>query len=451
MDYNIACCIDVVVLLGCFWCVWESSDRSIFNPALWWIGFHTFTITLRLFALRDGARTSHYIGIHSSMELIRAGLAADIALLGITAATVLLSYRSSDLAAMRASRHPAPLNGRLGIVIVLICIPLSLIVIAKYDIATRIAAVNGIDITGADSDLLSQTTYPFVIGGFAILSAVILCAMKGFKGWLIGLLIPLLILTSVVCTRAFFVMPLIMCFFILQTRRRQTSIPLPWMIGLIVLGAVWYIYKPVSQTIDSGGNLKDVYVSVQSYLREKATDDPSLDTEFLDMQATYMGSADELGRRYYGSTVLPLLTLPIPRFLWPEKPRNNSYSEELSTGERTIFYTGMTPNLSGESYLNFGWFGCAFIPFLYMWAMQVCFQRVSDDDIRSSSRLLYMVFLVAMVQIYRDGLNSIFLYPILYMAPLTMWSLLSKLIYKLSSSKVLPPVTSSGWTTFQTE
>ena len=90
------------------------------------------------------------------------------------------------------------------------------------------------------------------------------------------------------------------------------------------------------------------------------------DIQFFDMQATYMAAADEEGRRFYGATVLPLLYLPIPRFVWPDKPRMNEYAFELSSPLRPVTKVGMVTLLSGESYLNFGWIGCAAIPFLYL-------------------------------------------------------------------------------------
>ena len=112
-----------------------------------------------------------------------------------------------------------------------------------------------------------------------------------------------------------------------------------------------------------------------------------------------MAASDETGKRFYGSTILPLLYLPIPRYMWPDKPRTNEYAFELSSSLRPVTQVGMTPLLAGESYVNFGWMGCAFIPFLYMLGMQMAFQRVRNLGITSAARLVYVVFLVTMIQV----------------------------------------------------
>jgi len=146
------------------------------------------------------------------------------------------------------------------------------------------------------------------------------------------------------------------------------------------------------------------------------------------MQATFMAAADEQGRRYYGATLLPLLYLPIPRFAWPDKPLPNAYAFELSSSLRQIEPIGMTAQLSGESYLNFGWIGCAVIPFLYVLGLQTIYGRVSNLDISSVSRWIYLILLISMVQVFRDGLNSLFVFPCVGYLPLVAWGGISKLI-----------------------
>ena len=154
----------------------------------------------------------------------------------------------------------------------------------------------------------------------------------------------------------------------------------------------------------------------------------SLDTQFFDMQATYMAAADETGKRFYGSTILPLLYVPIPRYMWPDKPRTNEYAFELSSSLRPITQVGMTPLLSGESYLNFGWIGCALIPFLYMLGMQMAFQRVRNLGVTSAARLVYIVFLATMLQVYRDGLIALILISIVWYLPIVGWGAISTLM-----------------------
>ncbi len=143
------------------------------------------------------------------------------------------------------------------------------------------------------------------------------------------------------------------------------------------------------------------------------------------MQATYMAAADETGQRFYGATVLPLMYLPIPRFIWSEKPRLNEYAWELTSPLRPIAQVGMVPLLSGEAYLNFGWIGCALIPFLYILGMQAFCARTKSYGITSAARLMYLVFLVSMLQVYRDGLDALILFPFTVYLPIVAWATIS--------------------------
>ena len=49
------------------------------------------------------------------------------------------------------------------------------------------------------------------------------------------------------------------------------------------------------------------------------------DQQFLDQFASALTLIDDAGRFYYGGTYLPLITLPIPKQWWPEKPGPADY------------------------------------------------------------------------------------------------------------------------------
>jgi hypothetical protein len=146
------------------------------------------------------------------------------------------------------------------------------------------------------------------------------------------------------------------------------------------------------------------------------------------MQATYMAAADQANLRFYGTTVLPLIYLPIPRYIWPDKPPVNEAGREISTATRMIIQTGMIPLLSGEAYINFGWIGCAVIPFLYILGMQMAYRRVRSHDITSAARWVYLIYLMIMIVVFRDGLNPLIIYPVVVYLPLLSWGVISMLL-----------------------
>jgi hypothetical protein len=423
MDIQVALLMDIVLLLGSLWCILQTSDRSIFNPSIWYVALHAYTVTFRLIALNLGGRSLAVIGIRSDAELVDAAIASDISLVAVVAATILVSRRMSKYNGSGSLGGQISLSYQLGQVTSIICLTIGTLALLKFGAAAK---ATGADTSGIDIGRFDESSYPIWISGFAVQGALIQCAIRGFTRWRVILLLSLLFLSSF-NARTVFVLAAAMAFLIYQTRHNQSSMPLKGAIGIVLLGLVWFVYKPVSVAIVSGASVQDIWLTAQGYFENSASNDSSIDTQFLDMQATYMAAADEAGRRFYGATMLPLLYLPIPRFIWPDKPRLNEYSPELSSSSRMIAQVGMTPNLTGESYLNFGWAGCAVVPFLYLLGMQTAYRSVRIAGIDSAARWVYMIYLVSMVQIYRDGLNSLILFPFMVYFPMLCWGVISSL------------------------
>jgi oligosaccharide repeat unit polymerase len=406
--------------------VLQVADRSIFNPSLWYLALHAYSVTFRLILLAGGALSASFIGVSSDTELVNAAIAADISLLAVVAATILAARKtnvSNDGSSLGSNSDQ--LSPRLGHFISILCITIGGYCLVKFGGIAMAARARGADISSVDIGSLDQSSLPRIIAGFAVQGALIQCAMRGFTRFRVALLLMLLALSSLNLARAFFVLPVVLAFLIYQTRRRQNSLSFRWVLILVALGLVWFVFKPIAHGIQAGEDVGKVWDNAQTYF-EGAIDNGSGDTQFLDMQASYMAAADERGHYFYGATVLPLIYLPIPRFVWPDKPRLNDYALELSTASRPMVQGGMTPTLPGESYLDFGWIGCAAIPFLYIYAMQIAYRRVSVRRITSGSRWTYLVFLVCIVQVFRDGLAALILFPLVNYLPLVSWSLISR-------------------------
>ena len=416
--------MDMALLLASLWCVLQTSDRSIFNPSIWYVALHAYTVTFRLITLNLGGQSLAVIGIRSDDELVNAAIASDISLVAVVAATILVSRKINGYSSRGLLRQRIELSSQLGQAISIVCLTIGTFALLKFGTAAK---AMGVDSSGINIGRFHESSYPIWISGFAVQGALIQCAMRGFTRWRLVLLLLLLFLSSF-NARTVFVLAATMAFLIYQTRHNQFSIPLKAAVGVAVLGLLWFVYKPVTGAIISGANVQEIWVTAQTYFENSTGINSSIDMQFLDMQATYMAAGDEEGRRFYGATMLPLLYLPIPRFIWPEKPRLNEYSPELSSSSRMMTQVGMTPNLAGESYLNFGWVGCAVIPFIYLLGMQTAYRSVRTAGINSAARWVYMIYLVSMVQIYRDGLNSLILFPLMVYFPMLCWGVLSGLL-----------------------
>ncbi len=428
MDFLIPLAVDIFLVLISLWCILHASERSIFNPSLWWVALHVYSITFRLIALSLGSPSRWEIGIQSNMELVRAAIASDISLLAVVAATIFISHGAPrSRISLSAGGSWTRLNPRVGQIISLFCLTIGSAALLMFGYFAIAARARGVDIAVIDIGQLDTTAYPIIFAAFAIQGALILCAMRGLNRWTVSLFVILLTLTSFNLPRSFSVLAILMVFLIYQTRRRQRSLQLRWVIGVAILGLLWFVFKPIQEGVQKGMSAEEFSAEMHTYYDEWI-EGASPDSQFLDMQATYMAAADQANRRFYGSTVLPLIYLPIPRFLWPDKPPINEAGREISTASRMIIQTGIIPLMSGEAYINFGWIGCAVIPFLYILGMQLAWRRVRSHDITSVARWIYLIYLVLMVEIFRDGLNSLITFPLLYYLPVVSWGVISMLL-----------------------
>jgi hypothetical protein len=427
MTLELSLIVDSLLLLLSLGFILKVSDASIFNPSLWWVALHAYVVTFRLITLNLGVEPLPFLGIRSDLEMINAATASDISLLAVVAATLFVARE--DLAVPR-SVNDAPaveLDVRLGQLISILCLIIGTYFLVKFGYSAIIRA-RGTEIFDVDIGGFELSSYPIFIAGFAIQGALIQVAIYGFAPLRFAMLLVLLALSSICLSRFAFLLSAVMAFLIFQTRQNKVNIPAKWLIVFAALSAIWFVYKPVAAAINEDDSFSQIVATAQGYVDDVLSGSKSGDTNFLDMQATYMAAADEAGRRFYGASALPLLYLPIPRFMWPEKPRMNQFAVEITSLSRPIVQTGITPQLSGEAYVNFGWIGCAFVPFLYIWAMQTGYRRVRSYGILSAARWIYLVFLVSMVQVFRDGLGALVIFGMVAFLPMFGWGVLSQLL-----------------------
>ncbi|HLY41327.1 MAG TPA: O-antigen polymerase [Terracidiphilus sp.] len=387
---------------------------------------HAYTVTFRLVTLNLGVESLPLLGIRSDTELVNAAIASDISLIGVMAATLLVAHQAQRNQQLHRETggNSTPLDPFLGQIISVLCLVIGTYALLKFGYVSTALKARGQDISAIDIGRLEESAYPIVIAGFAMQGAILQLALRGFNFWRTALFAALLTLSSINLERSAFVLGLLLAFLVYQTWRNQNNIPPKAVPVLIALALVWFVFKPVANAIRSGSSISEAIASGNDYFHDSLRTQSLGDLEFFDMQASYMAASDEAGKRFYGATLLPLLYIPIPRFTWPDKPRMNDWELELSSSQRPFYY-GAVPTFSGESYVNFGWFGCAVLPFLYIFLMQAGYDRVRAHSTISSGRFLYLVFLVSMIQVYRDGLESIFTYPFITYLPLTVAALIS--------------------------
>jgi hypothetical protein len=160
------------------------------------------------------------------------------------------------------------------------------------------------------------------------------------------------------------------------------------------------------------------------------------DQQFLDQFASLLTLVDNYGRFYHGDTYLALITLPIPREWWPEKPELAAYIDDISIRERPMGEAGMIATYLGESYANFGYVGAAIIAYLLAYGLARAYFHAYRNNYFTVVRFAYLLIACNLLLVYRDGLVSIVVFTFVNMMPLTLIVLLHVLRPKPHGTRV---------------
>ena len=109
--------------------------------------------------------------------------------------------------------------------------------------------------------------------------------------------------------------------------------------------------------------------------------------------------------------------MPIPRAWWKNKPGLADHLAEISISSRNYAGEGRIITYLGESYLNFGYAGLFAIPAL-MGYLLTAYCLKAAGPMQRLNRYVYLVFFMALVQTFRDGVLSIFVFTFVHNMPL---------------------------------
>jgi hypothetical protein len=225
--------------------------------------------------------------------------------------------------------------------------------------------------------------------------------------------------------------------------RRKLRWPPIYVMGLIaVLALLFFPLKNIGQMAREGEDVTQIVdesrVAINSALIAEAPDQT-----FLDLFASGLTLMDENGKFYFGGTYLNLLTLPIPRQWWPDKPTLGDYLKDISRPSRPMAELGMIVTYLGESYVNFGFLGIIIVPYLLAYWLARAYFRAYRSSYYSVARFAYLLLACNLIQVYRDGLVSIVVFTCVNMMPLTLIVVLHFVLPSRKGRKLSEPVAAS--------
>jgi hypothetical protein len=413
--------IDLCTLLVCGLIALRCAS-SVIHPALMMLGCHAYIVTLRLFQVLKGGRPMSYTFVWpvGTEELMRAALASDVALLAMASAWILVRFWGNPRVVR--PREPRILLSfpRVRACALLVML-ISVGTVAAIGPHNLVAAPDATEVAG-----------PFVDAtGWAPWACVLLHYLYGFPIPLLGLTVITLVSTMLLSHyRGVVIIPLIFLLFTWLSRRKSGRLPLALAPAVVVLWLIWLPMKPIIHSLQEGKSLAESFsYGIDIAFNNFGTDTGSgIDFQFLDMIGSTMTLVDIHGAHFWGSSIAPLIVSPVPRSVWPAKPRLNQYQEDLDIPSRNMAHLNMTAGLVGESYADFGYLGVIVVPFLVSLCFTLAYRRLSGTSLLTPGALLYLIYLSTFMQLYRDGLVSAIWFPFVHCAPMG-WTAVSHWVW----------------------
>jgi hypothetical protein len=417
LSIQLALVVDIATLLLCSFLA-TLVTKSLLHPAPMALASHFYIVTIRLFQLFMGFRPMAYRFTWpvATSEVVRAGLASDLALLGIALGWFII--RNCDRKGLIRKRKPLELSRKRVQAAVILALVLGAAGMA-YIGRANVRRVGMLD-SWADSGYVRATT------SFAAWGMCLLHYLYGFApGLTIATVIVFLVVLLFNAYRAVVILPAIFLLLLWISRRQQRNVPWFLLPAALAIWLLWLPLKPIIYTVQDGGPISEaIAAGVDKAFHNFGTDEGSgIDFQFLDMVGSTMTLVDLHGAWFWGGTIAPLLVSPVPRLMWPDKPQLTQYQLDLDIPSRNMAKLEMTPGLVGEAYANFGWIGVFVVPLLVSICYSVAYVKSPQYGVRTPANLLYLLYLAVYLQVYRDGLISTVWFPFVHCAPVGLVAL----------------------------
>ncbi|MFY9611082.1 MAG: O-antigen polymerase [Blastocatellia bacterium] len=419
-DVPTALVVDLFVLVVCAGLLLRYGRLTHSHPAVIYLFFHLVAIPSRLLAILAGAETlfTKWGGIFEPVtetELARATVLADIVLVVMTVAWIWASRVDLEQNGTKATETSTtgPLSLRYIWSVVAIAFPIGVLGVAV------VGNVPGFEKPEIDFGEWQESSWLLITTTWAGLSLLALVYWYGFRWWLVSPIAVYLFLMSIQGFHRFrAIIPLILLLQIYLDRRQKKWPPGYIMVVIIAGILLFYPMKTIGRMAQEGATVAEISESSTEILREVAAGQNG-DQTVLDQFASSMTLIDRQGKFYYGGTYLALLTSPIPRQWWPEKPGLADYQKDFSTPSRPMGEMGMIMTFVGEFYLNFGNSGVILLSFLMAYSLARIYFRAYRNSYYSVIRFAYLLIACNLIQVYRDGLTSLFVFTVVNMMPLS--------------------------------
>jgi hypothetical protein len=383
---------------------------AFWHPLTAYLLFHLYSFTYRLFQILSGAPLMYTGQANAEAitpeEISRAMLWADGALILFVAASWWAHMVFEAKGNQPIERKVLNLNVARGVG--LLCLPVGAYF---FYVVKTTGFVMSIDSASAG--------YVQVIAMWPIGVLGLLIFAFGFRWHLLALVAFFLGAVAFQGYHRFMlILPLLyFAALYLQTHRRRWP-GVIMVVAAVIVGLVFPRLKYIGSSIQYGDYDNAVAMIQESFGKKKNEYEVAATEDFLDQFAGGLSLIDGNDRKFWGSTYLAIITLPMPRAWWPDKPGLADHLQEISTSGRRYDIEGRILTYLGEAYANFGYAGLILIPILLGYLLTAACLRATTGPMLRLGRYLYLVFFMSLLQTFRDGLLSIFVFTVVHNMPM---------------------------------
>jgi hypothetical protein len=388
------------------------STSAFWYPLTIYLFFHGYCFTWRAIQLIAGAvpmyGNSRTLEVIRPEEFERAILLADVALIFFTVGTFFAqSYFRWKAQFPRISREA---KTNIVYTVSALCLPAGLFVLTITKVGVEV------------NETLASSGYLILMGLWPMSCLLALVFVKGFR---LIIVIPICAYLAIVGVQGYHrymvVLPLL-CLSAIYLQEKGKKWPTYVMIALgFCMISIFPRLKHIGRAIQSGDYSDAASLAVSAF---SSSSDPNsrnekefTTEEFLDQYAGALSLIDGHEKVYYGSTYLAIVTLPIPRSLWPDKPGLADFTHEISTAGRPYNKEGRIMTYIGESYINFRYFGVVLIPLSLGFGLTYWCLVATTGPWMRLNRYIYLMAFMAFIQLFRDGLLSLPLFSLIHNLP----------------------------------
>jgi hypothetical protein len=405
-----------MVWLLCLIALLRLARLSITHAATAYLAFHALFVSFRAIAIVNGAATLFSwpgASAVTGQEISRAVMLCDLVLAAMTCGWILAAHRAANSQVAAARDSSRALNPRIFKAVAGTAIPLGCIAMLLW------SRFPGLPIHEMSGDW-ANSNWVVIAQTWTGLSLLALIYWYGFRP---GLVMSIAIYFSWVVYQGNFrfrlLIPLILLVQIYLDRRGRRWPKLWGIAALVATGLLFFPLKGIGQRLQSNEPLDDLWQSTRAEIVNVMSGDHP-DETILDQLASAITLADAHGRLYWGRTYAGLLTVAVPRQWWRQKPSLTEYQKEISTADRPMAQNGMVVTMLGEFYLNFSYFGVVVLSFVVAYLTGSWFHAAYRHGYFTLPHFTYLLVACNLIQVYRDGLISLFVFTIINMMPLTL-------------------------------